>query len=262
MPIGKNSVGEILVGADEELRLRLQILTNSTKRDIMLTKEKCVAIVKEYLSTNPRKDVVLQVLSLSYFTVANTKTGICGMLNYRILRTYMEHLPQLYYKASIKRTSRILLCNERAVSLMFSAHDVAIYIINWCLDHSIQITNLKLQKLLYFVQGEYSNVKGTRLISDDFYAWQLGPVVPTVYAEYSIFSSSALPAQKQTPPFDEEETYVIDAILQKYAHYTTWNLVELSHQQDPWKYHHEIFGDKAPIPYESIADYFGEGKAV
>lgn len=51
---------------------------------------------------------------------------------------------------------------------MFSAHNVAIYIINWCLDHNVQITNLKLQKLLYFVQGEYSKTKGSRLIADDF----------------------------------------------------------------------------------------------
>lgn len=145
------------------------------------------------------------------------------------------------------------------MSLLFSAHDVAIYVINWCLDHNIQITNLKLQKLLYFVQGEYSKLKSTRLIADDFYAWQLGPIVPSVYAEYSIFSSSTLPAQKQNVRFSNEETCVIDAILQKYAYDTTWNLVELSHQQDPWKYQHEIFGDKALIPYESIADYFGKG---
>lgn len=141
---------------------------------------------------------------------------------------------------------------------MFSAHNVAIYIINWCHAHNVQITNLKLQKLLYFVQGEYSKVKGTRLIIDDFYAWQLGPVVPTVYAEYSIFSSSTLPAQKQPISFSKEDTNIIDGILCKYAYYTTWKLVELSHQQDPWKYQHEIFGDKALIPFESIADYYGK----
>lgn len=145
---------------------------------------------------------------------------------------------------------------------MFSAHNVAIYIINWCLNHSISITNLKLQKLLYFVQGEYSREKGTQLISDDFYAWQLGPVVPVVYSEYSIFSSSTLPAQKQVVSFSTEDARVIDTILQKYAYCTTWNLVELSHQQDPWKYQHEIFGDKALIPYKSIADYFGKGKTL
>ena len=130
---------------------------------------------------------------------------------------------------------------------MFSAHNVAIYIINWCLDHNVQITNLKLQKLLYFVQGEYSKTKGSRLIADD------------VYAEYSIFSSSVLPIQKQSVSFSSGDIEVIDTILQRYAYQTTWGLVELSHQQDPWKYHHEIFGDKALIPYKSIVDYFGKG---
>lgn len=143
---------------------------------------------------------------------------------------------------------------------MYSAHNVATYIINWCLEHDIQITNLKLQKLLYFVQGEYSKAKRTRLISDDFYAWQLGPVVPEVYSEYSIFSSSTLPPQKQAVGFIDDDSSVIDTILQKYAYEDTWNLVEMSHQQDPWKYHHGIFGDKALIPYKSIADYFEKGR--
>lgn len=147
------------------------------------------------------------------------------------------------------------------VCLMISAHNIAIYIINWCRNHNILITNLKLQKLLYFVQGEYSKEKGVQLISDDFYAWQLGPVIPSVYSEYSIYSSSALPVQTQDVSLNNEVTSIIDIILQKYAYYATWNLVEISHQQDPWKYHHEIFGDKALIPYKSIADYFGKDKS-
>lgn len=61
---------------------------------------------------------------------------------------------------------------------MFSAHNVAIYIINWCLDHNVPITNLKLQKLLYFVQGEYSRAKGTRLIGDDFYCLAIRSCCP------------------------------------------------------------------------------------
>lgn len=143
---------------------------------------------------------------------------------------------------------------------MFSAHDIAIFIINWCVDHDVPITNLKLQKLLYFVQGEYSKMTGKRLISDDFYAWQLGPVVPDVYSEYSIFSSLSIPKQSQDNIFDSEIIRLLDTILRKYAVSPTWSLVELSHQQDPWKYHHGIFGDKALIPYKSIEDYFASDK--
>ena len=118
---------------------------------------------------------------------------------------------------------------------MFSAHDVAVYIINWCHQNKIPITNLKLQKLLYYVQGEFSRYRKRRLIADDFYAWQLGPVIPEVYTEYSIFSSAVIPAQKQTQSFCQEDLDIINLALEKYAHESTWNLVELSHHQDPWK---------------------------
>lgn len=59
---------------------------------------------------------------------------------------------------------------------MYDAHEIASYVINWCHAHNILITNLKLQKLLYFIQGENCRIRHTRLISDDFYAWQLGPL--------------------------------------------------------------------------------------
>ena len=125
---------------------------------------------------------------------------------------------------------------------MFSAHDVAVYIINWCHQNKIPITNLKLQKLLYYVQGEFSRYRKRRLIADDFYAWQLGPVIPEVYTEYSMD--------------------IINLALEKYAHESTWNLVELSHHQDPWKYNYEIFGNKSLIPYETIRSYFSENKGI
>lgn len=139
---------------------------------------------------------------------------------------------------------------------MLSAHDAAIYIIGWCLNHGIEITNLKLQKLLYFVQGEYCKAKDTRLISDDFYAWELGPVIPRVYVEYSVFASATLPLLKPIDSINVKDPDMIDKILKKYAYDMTWNLVEKSRQQDPWKYNYEIFGDGELIPYQSIADYF------
>lgn len=146
---------------------------------------------------------------------------------------------------------------------MFSAHDIAIAVINWCSCYGVDITNLKLQKLLYFLQGEYVRETNSRLIKDDFYAWQLGPVVPSVYSEYAIYSSSTIPAIKDADNIivTEDQAMIIDRILKKYARISTWNLVELSHKQDPWKYNFQIFGDKAIIPFESIERYFKRGRA-
>lgn len=147
---------------------------------------------------------------------------------------------------------------------MYSASDIAKMIINWCSFYKIPITNLKLQKLLYFVQGEFLKTRNARLISDDFYAWQLGPVVPNVYYEYAIYSSSQIPSiQNYFPPIprDNYKDYAaIDAALQKYARRPAWELVDLSHTQDPWKYNYQIFGDKALIPFRDIEKFFREGQ--
>lgn len=144
---------------------------------------------------------------------------------------------------------------------MYSAHDVAVYIINWCNEHRISISNLKLQKLLYFVQGEASARSPHRLIDDDFYAWQLGPVVPNVYSDYAMYSSSHIPRQIVKREIAEGEKSIVDMALVKYANYSPWALVEKSHNQDPWKYNYGIFGDRALIPYQSIKDYFSGGDA-
>lgn len=145
---------------------------------------------------------------------------------------------------------------------MVSAHDVAIHAINWCLEHNIAITHLKLQKLLYYIQGEFSRYRKKRLITEDFYAWQLGPVIPEIYAEYCIFSSFTLPSQPEEQKFSQEDLFVIHYALEKYARIPIWDLVDLSHQQDLWKYNHKIFGDKAIIPYETIREYYEDTNEV
>lgn len=46
------------------------------------------------------------------------------------------------------------------------------------------VTQMKLQKMVYFAHG-YHMAKGYGpLIDEDFEAWQFGPVVPVIYSEY------------------------------------------------------------------------------
>lgn len=145
---------------------------------------------------------------------------------------------------------------------MYNAQEVASYVINWCHEHGVPITNLKLQKLLYFLQGENCRLRHTRLISNDFYAWQLGPVVPEVYHEFAMYSSSVIPKQHCSTLFSPEELSIINQILLKYAPKSTWDLVDMSHSQDPWKYNHQVFGDRSLIPYKSIENYYESGESL
>lgn len=62
--------------------------------------------------------------------------------------------------------------------MWYDAAEVAKFIITECFKSNIAISNLKLQKMLYFLWVDFFKKTGRRLFMDDFCAWQLGPVVP------------------------------------------------------------------------------------
>ena len=74
------------------------------------------------------------------------------------------------------------------VSAMYDALTIAMYIINRCFEEGAPVTNLRLQKLLYFIQLESYKVYGKQLFNNDIAAWQFGPVVPDVYYKYSVYA--------------------------------------------------------------------------
>ena len=69
--------------------------------------------------------------------------------------------------------------------MKYSALDIVHYIITYSCEMNMRITNLRLQKLLYFIQQEYLKDYGKPLFFDDICAWKYGPVVPNVYYIYS-----------------------------------------------------------------------------
>lgn len=62
----------------------------------------------------------------------------------------------------------------------YSALDVAKYIINKCTIEHDAISNLQLQKILYYIQKWFLQ-NGLVAFDDDFEAWSFGPVVLSVY---------------------------------------------------------------------------------
>lgn len=144
---------------------------------------------------------------------------------------------------------------------MYDASLIASYVIDWCQRNNKSITNLRLQKLLYFLQGEYCLIRDDRLLKDDFYAWQLGPVIPKIYEEYSVFSSYDISVVSENE-FDNiyiSDKVLINMILNAYSNLSTWELVEKSHHEDPWKYTVDVFGENSIIPFELIRKYYFGG---
>lgn len=98
------------------------------------------------------------------------------------------------------------------------------------------ISNLKLQKLLYYAQGAYLALKDKPLFDEDIYNWDYGPVVPEVYQQFKQHGNNAIdkPNDFDFGAFSEDEIEVIDEVLKVFGQFSAWKLRDMTHQEKPW----------------------------
>ena len=146
---------------------------------------------------------------------------------------------------------------------MYHALSVARYIIDFCNERGKGISNLKLQKILYFVQAEFlvSTPHHTSCFKDEIEAWDFGPVVPNVYHQYKIYGSGIIPSNLNDTlfPFYEKISFsdrtIINDVIEAAENYSASQLVEITHKQSPWKNaYNKGFNNK--ITNEAILDFF------
>lgn len=142
--------------------------------------------------------------------------------------------------------------------IMYSAMDVAKYIILFCKEKGYSISNLKLQKLLYFVQAQFLVTLDFPAFDEEIEAWDFGPVVPSVYRYFRIYGAAEIPRREAVGArrhIRNEEQVIIDEILAQCAGYSATYLVDLTHRQRPWKEAYNRAFDRR-ISLNSIKEYF------
>lgn len=118
-----------------------------------------------------------------------------------------------------------------------------------------RLTNLKLQKLLYYQQGFHLAFFGTPLFAEDVEAWMYGPVVPAVYDEYSAYCSSALPEVKEPVSLSENEEELFNEVYDAYREFSAIGLMNRTHSERPWL--DAVPHDRGTvISQESMMSYF------
>jgi uncharacterized phage-associated protein len=90
-------------------------------------------------------------------------------------------------------------------------------------------------------------------------AWNLGPVIPSVYHKYKLFGSLNLPRSLATNSvnLNTSDRELVNIVLEAFSDYSTSQLVSWTHMQKPWKYAYERVPDKTISP-DSMKDYFGD----
>lgn len=139
---------------------------------------------------------------------------------------------------------------------MHTALEIASYIINKCISLGRPVSNLQLQKILYYVQGEYiRNTNGKVLFTDTMEAWQYGPVIPNVYYNYNRYSSSNIITRQDEIELEQFEKDIIDPVIYDKSSYSAWTLVEQSHSEEPWINAYDRYNG-SPITDDELRDWF------
>jgi uncharacterized phage-associated protein/ribosome-binding protein aMBF1 (putative translation factor) len=122
-------------------------------------------------------------------------------------------------------------------------------------DKDDNITNLKLQKLLYYAQGYALALLGHKAFPERVMAWEHGPVVSEVYAVYANGRQAIpRPASFDKRSLDVEMRELLDHVYAKYGQYEAWKLAEMTHEEAPWK----GTPQNAEITGEALTAFFGE----
>ncbi|MFP6860626.1 Panacea domain-containing protein [Pseudomonas sp.] len=140
------------------------------------------------------------------------------------------------------------------------------------------LTPMKLQKLLFYVQSWYLKQRGSPLFDDNFARWTHGPVIPSIYHEFKGYGSGVIqapgstvvPRPSSSNPFayevvvpeinrnDQDAIGFIDEVIRVYGQLSGWQLSQMTHQAGTaW----QISGapDGGPIPLNVMAEHIHPG---
>ena len=116
------------------------------------------------------------------------------------------------------------------------------------------VTNLKLQKVLYFAQAYYLAKIGRPIFSNTIEAWEFGPVVPDVYHKLKKYGNNPIVSEKDNTKISTEDKENLKNVWEIFGDYSASKLVDITHSHKPWveAYH----SSNAEISNEAIKDYY------
>lgn len=136
---------------------------------------------------------------------------------------------------------------------MHTALDLSKYIVSKCIEDGEPISNLQLQKILYYIQKTFLQ-RGLRAFPDEIEAWQFGPVVPNVYYYFCGFGAMSITNVNNTLSPTGNDKKIIDSIIESKRILDPWEMVSETHKPEgAWaKIYREGSGNRNVIPTELI----------
>lgn len=193
----------------------------------------CLNCLKE-ISVKP-KDIKTEILNIDTICGVpfemESRYVICPFCGQRLVNDNIldEDLNRAYKKYDILKGGDQCL----------PAIAIAAQVISMYHDYGHGITNLKLQKVLFYIQMLYLKRYHKPAFPDDIEAWRSGPAVRDVYEyfrKYMIENISVTDRVVQENYFEikKELKESIEFVVKRTLEYDPWDMVKMS-QQKVWK---------------------------
>lgn len=124
---------------------------------------------------------------------------------------------------------------KTAVKDLISPDQVSNFLLHESRERGEVLTNLKLQKLLYYAQAWHLVRKKQQLFKEDFQAWVHGPVLPSQYMRFKIFEWRPILEDITRPRLSHDLNCYLKEIVDVFGCETATNLELMTHNERPWK---------------------------
>ena len=194
-----------------------------------------------------------------YFLLLQNKKNISDFLYSSLLKRIKElQMLKRHALVDINKFDLAVLEFEEESAIDIAKNIVNIY--NSKVDELVRnydivpeyITNLKLQKLLYFVQALCLMIFGKKAFPEKILAWSYGPVVNEVYQQYKQNHANEINSESNVKNISSGLYKVIEEVVNCYGAIEANKLIDFTHEENPW-INTEI---NKEIDIDLIKDYF------
>lgn len=139
---------------------------------------------------------------------------------------------------------------------LFSAEDIAAYCIYYCYSNELPgLSNLKLQKILYYIQAAFLVKFKKPCFHNKIVAWRYGPVVEELYYQLKKYGGSDLGLESCPSVYSQlsaDEIDLIEKVCKCKGQYSGGQLINMTHEEEPWR----CAKQSGDISIEMIYRYF------
>jgi len=116
-----------------------------------------------------------------------------------------------------------------------TADKVADYLLWFAHDKGDLLTNLKLQKLVYYAQSWYLTLYDEPLFEERFEAWVHGPIQPALYRRFDHYKWNPISYHPARPDLSMQVEEHLTEIIAVFGDLSSYALERMVHAENPWR---------------------------